>query len=655
MPRVIDDRVHCGVMTAADATAGVDRRPFWAALPAFAGLAALAIATHRLADREPFFDFYWTLTAATIGLWAGLSLMALWQRGGDRRIRLFAATALAVSLTTAMPEIDRHWPAWLIVITLAGYGIAFFGNVPIVVHLASEIPGNHPFTARHPAFILSNYAAGALLAIGTAIVLGVAAFGDVTTAALRRIDETVTLVNRAYYLYAGVISLWLLFTAGRVERLAYRRRQAFIVLIAIGIWTAQNIVGALMPGAADSPLFTNVIEPIAVLVPAMALAIAVFGYHLLDIGSLLRKGVVYGVSVAGLFLLLYLVVVRGAGLIESATGVPMTPVVTIAAFIAVALLFDPMSRWLSSGVDRAFFPEKIALQRLHRSLTADLSGKTTVEGIGERLTERLAAALGASSVALLVVDDDRATFRVRAIAGDIPAESRARSLVCAVDGPVPRELPCETHLRVDFGGEPLALICMGPLRSGAALDADDRELLTQVAQQLAAMIENARLFEVARTDPLTGLARRHIFDDRLRQETARSARTGRPFAVAMADIDHFKRINDRYGHRVGDRVLHGVAVLLAASCRSLDLVARYGGEEFVLLLPETDATSARVVADKLRKAVEDAAFDLNGTPLRVTISIGVAGTGETTLAGDIVSAADAALYAAKRAGRNQVR
>lgn len=629
-----------------------DRRPFWLALPAFAAVSGLAVVSHRLEAREPYFQLYWTLTAATIALWAGLSLMALWQRGADRRVRLFAATGVAVSLTMALPEIDPGWPAWLVTAGLAGYALTYFGNVPIVLHLASEIPGRHAFTIRHPSFIRWNYAAGAALGAIALALFSAAIFAWRDAGRLQLIDSLVSTVNRLYYLYAGGAATWLLFTAGRSERLAYRRRQAFIVLTAIIVWTAQNLVSAVMPKVAEAPLFSNLVEPLTVMLPPLALAVAVFGYHLLDIGSILRKGVVFGVTVAGLFMLVYVAVTRLAAGLERTAGLGLTPVVTIAAFVAVALLFDPLSRRLSHAVDRAFFPEKLAVRRLQRTLGADMSGETTVTGIGARLTERLVGELGASSAALLLVDDDdRAVFRVRATAGDIPGGDRARGAVFGVDAPVPEDLPRETVVRVEFAGEPLALICLGPLRSGAELDADDRDALSHVAQQLAAMIENARLFEVARTDSLTGVARRHVFEDRLRQEAARSERTGRPFAVAMVDIDHFKRINDRHGHRRGDRVLHGVASVLAANCRSLDLVARYGGEEFVVLLPETDGASARVAAEKLRAAVAQAVFE-NGADLRITVSIGVAGSDQAH-GGDLIELADAALYAAKRAGRNQ--
>lgn len=168
---------------------------------------------------------------------------------------------------------------------------------------------------------------------------------------------------------------------------------------------------------------------------------------------------------------------------------------------------------------------------------------------------------------------------------------------------------------------------------------------------------NAQLSNLVLRDPLTGLANRRQWDRRLADEWERSRRHRRPLSVVMADLDHFKRINDEHGHAAGDLVLQAVADLLSYGVRGPDTVARLGGEEFGILLPETGDDEAAAAAERLRQAVAD--LELAGLPdLDVRLSLGVASVdGDTPRpadADDLVAAADRALYRAKRQGRDRV-
>lgn len=158
----------------------------------------------------------------------------------------------------------------------------------------------------------------------------------------------------------------------------------------------------------------------------------------------------------------------------------------------------------------------------------------------------------------------------------------------------------------------------------------------------------ASLRQVARTDGLTGLANRRAFDLALGAALTTARETGRPFCVALVDLDHFKQVNDAHGHAVGDDVLRGAARALRAASRESDVVARYGGEEFTVIMPG-DLRSAHAVAERLRHAVATA-----DGPTRVTCSIGIgAWTGPDCTTEQILAAADAALYRAKADGRNR--
>jgi len=164
-----------------------------------------------------------------------------------------------------------------------------------------------------------------------------------------------------------------------------------------------------------------------------------------------------------------------------------------------------------------------------------------------------------------------------------------------------------------------------------------------------------KLRELATTDALTGLNNRRWFMELAQTEFARSRRYNRALAMFMMDIDHFKRVNDTYGHDVGDQVLSALAGIAVGALREADILGRLGGEEFGVLLPETARQSAMDVAERLRRAVEAAVIHTNAGDLRITVSIGVAVMGGTTGSVDLLlKDADVALYEAKQSGRNRV-
>lgn len=167
---------------------------------------------------------------------------------------------------------------------------------------------------------------------------------------------------------------------------------------------------------------------------------------------------------------------------------------------------------------------------------------------------------------------------------------------------------------------------------------------------------SARLHYLANHDEMTGLLNRRSFFAALQRERDRSARTGRPMAVAIVDVDFFKRINDGHGHRAGDIVLTHVAKMLTDTLRSHDLVGRIGGEEFAVLMPETEIAAARTVCERLRRIVARSTVPLpSGAAATITISTGIATLENEEDRDTLMGRADNALYAAKSGGRNQVR
>jgi diguanylate cyclase (GGDEF)-like protein len=223
-------------------------------------------------------------------------------------------------------------------------------------------------------------------------------------------------------------------------------------------------------------------------------------------------------------------------------------------------------------------------------------------------------------------------------------------------------------------GRVLGTICV----EGALPDQDALADLQVLAAHASLALENAVLFTAlrrrsgeletileryleaehdAQTDPLTGLANKRYFREQGRREEAIARRYKRPLSLLIADIDHFKKINDTYGHLTGDAALKAVSNTLSKCLRGSDLIARWGGEEFVVLSPTTNQHEARGLAERLRQAIERLeGTDEAGNPLpRITISLGVAEFKETDEQLDAaLDRADRALLAAKEAGRNRV-
>ncbi|HTL46604.1 MAG TPA: sensor domain-containing diguanylate cyclase [Verrucomicrobiae bacterium] len=185
---------------------------------------------------------------------------------------------------------------------------------------------------------------------------------------------------------------------------------------------------------------------------------------------------------------------------------------------------------------------------------------------------------------------------------------------------------------------------------------EDIELLSTLAGQVAITINNANLYNLAITDGLTHFFIKRYFDQVLYDELLRAKRYGRPLSVIMIDIDDFKMFNDRYGHQQGDVILAATASLFRQTIRETDTPCRYGGEEFMFLLPEADAAKTGMLAERMRKIVEEHSYPgLHGEPLKVTVSLGIASfPADAERPDDLIKKADLALYKAKTSGKNRI-
>ncbi|SMQ22710.1 diguanylate cyclase (GGDEF) domain-containing protein [Pseudomonas helmanticensis] len=236
-----------------------------------------------------------------------------------------------------------------------------------------------------------------------------------------------------------------------------------------------------------------------------------------------------------------------------------------------------------------------------------------------------------------------------------PIEQLARSAKQVQDNQPGAHFPLQHPVReIAQLGQSIDAMTQSLLGKERELQEANASLEATVAQRTAALTQaNAELLSLATHDALSGVYNRRRFDEKISEYTLLSRRTGRPFALLLIDADHFKRINDTYGHAIGDEVLQQLAQLIESSLRTTDFVARYGGEEFAVLLPEiAQPDTPEVVAEKIRTAIAAAHFPEVG---HVTVSIGVAladpaDNSHTAL----IKRADQQLYQAKAAGRNQV-
>ena len=247
------------------------------------------------------------------------------------------------------------------------------------------------------------------------------------------------------------------------------------------------------------------------------------------------------------------------------------------------------------------------------------------------------------------------------LAGAVAAEKAPIVYPGGSLAPVFPEPDVATAMAVPFSsrGQFLGVVAVYGHTTGETFSDEDLETLVALVRQAGTAVDNVSLHEEARrlsiTDGLTGLWNRRQLDLRCQEELERAVRFGRPVGVVFCDVDLFKNVNTEWHHQGGDAVLVEVAQRLAAATREIDVVARYGGEEFVLLLPETDLAGARILAEKVRRAMCEEPVEHNGRTRTVTLSLGVAayphsGTSVRTL----LAAAQEALKRAKENGRNRI-
>jgi two-component system, cell cycle response regulator len=219
----------------------------------------------------------------------------------------------------------------------------------------------------------------------------------------------------------------------------------------------------------------------------------------------------------------------------------------------------------------------------------------------------------------------------------------------------------KSHLTLPLAveGEMIGCISLNSEQPNA-FDAQDLQFFSVIGYQVSSTLKHFQRFSsiknIAIYDTLTNLHNRRYFEERFGMEAQKSFYSGASLSLVMMDIDHFKNVNDTFGHTEGDKVLCEISSLLKASVRKKDTVARYGGEEFIVILPEAGLEESSMIAERVRKQVEATRFDVGSTHIHLTVSLGISNfpTHRPRSKEDLIKMADLALYDAKRSGRNKV-
>jgi diguanylate cyclase (GGDEF)-like protein len=516
-------------------------------------------------------------------------------------------------------------------------------------------------------------------------------------------------VGSTYLIVPGPLHLvWVLFTlgcftvGGRAVVKKYRRvlglgrlQLQYVIAGLAATMVLGMITNILVPAlAAHVPGMTDarmvaLLGPLTVLVYLVSTTIAMVRHRLMEIERVIVRSLAYfGASLLMIGGYAIVVVISERQLRSYVGQAPHTSALLSA--VAAALLFSPVKNRLHSALYEGLFSSTFEYQTALRESAQAIVTKLNLEAMAVFLVESVQRHLGSQQVALLLRSergpsdalslvaqrgmdpDEQQRFHVGA---EFLAwlEQRRTVLVkeeAEMDAQGSHGLPLgrlgAAVLVPIFSRNHLeGVIALDQKRSGRSYSPSDIELLTLIAAQAAVAVLNARLYDQAITDGLTGLFNRRYFDQRLVEEVARAQRTSSAIALLMVDIDHFKVVNDTYGHPCGDDVLVQVAQIVRDSVRTSDVVCRYGGEEIAVVLPESTtrpllqgAEVGQRVAERMRAAVAGHVFRSaeKDLPVRVTISIGVGSSVDVQelSAHDLLALADQALYAAKDAGRDRV-
>lgn len=621
------------------------------------------------------------LTSAVVLLCMIVGAVCLAGRTADVRARLLALVFFLIAVEFALPLglSEDSWWRW-------GGQLAFYlltgAQFATELHLASAIAGPRRGSRLRSVFVIGCYAAGSAIAVIGGLTSAFATVGwRVLPFTLEQVDQVILDV---------VFPIWALGVVVLLGRAAFRdptsrgRLQAAVVLAGVLPWSVYMLVDWSRGFPEEvSPFFEHLL-PFLVLFFPIAAFVAIFRYRLFDLPLVVRRSLLYTGVTSALVLVFYAALGAGGAFFSRFLPGERASIWSMSvATLILGLVFSPLSQAVRVFVERRFFPERQALRGRLIDLASELPALGKLDRMGEHLVRSLRQVFGTNSVTLLLTEPTSGALLRLAHSPDTSAQAEDALFLSEHDPAIVllreagRPLPgwdilessptlsqrfdrTQIELAVPLFQERrlVGILLLGGRATQARFTAEEVELLSLVAHQVATVLENVRLFQSATYEGLTGLQRREAALERLDGEVDRARRYRRPLTVALADIDHFKEVNDRFGHLEGDRVLRAVAQALQSVVRASDVVGRYGGEEFLLIFPETEIEAAAELSEKLRRRVEQLQLRTDeGSRVEVRVSIGMAAlsslSDEATIT-HLIASADRELYRAKATGRNRV-
>lgn len=615
---------------------------------------------------------------------ASLALVALYRRGDDSRARLVAVFSGLLAFEFALPA--QRGSLLQTGLVQAAFLFLTGAQMAVELHLASVIPEKQGWVARRPWLIGLYYVVGLGWGLAACVSRLLEVFpvpGMTLPFAAATIGDP--LLDWGLPLWAISVLVILGIPTFSHPKQQFRH-QAGLIFLGILPWAfyalagaAFGLVGQVPPDWLDRYFnFFILCFPISVFV-------AIYRYHLFDIELVVKRSFLYAALTTSL-VLAYLTAIGLGSLIFSGwlRDSRYSIVFSSAVMFVVGLTFSSLRKWLQEQIDLRLFPERQALRRRLIELASELPARGTIAGMGSHLVERVSEIFRVRQATLLLADPKSGLLFTVAAAPRRTQEDSSISFLLAPSDPALLRLretgrplsakqvldqspslarrfrALEPELLVPLLSQDrwVGLLVLGALVDRRELRSEEIELLNLLAHQIATSFENIRLFESATYESLTGVFRREAILELLDKEIDRSQRHGRPLVVAIADLDFFKSVNDRFGHLAGDAVLKRVADELASGLRSTDVLGRYGGEEFLLILPETDLMGGFTVAEKLRKRIEKMRLPMPDGDIQLSISVGLAGFhlsgSDLETRNRLIGEADQALYRAKEKGRNRV-
>ncbi|MCL0037099.1 diguanylate cyclase [Dehalococcoidia bacterium] len=456
------------------------------------------------------------------------------------------------------------------------------------------------------------------------------------------------------------------------------RNRVTYLITGSGIAIVGGYVAAFTPALAGLP-----VDHLGTLANALIIAYAIRRYQLLSIRFVIRRGLAYSLLVASL-----VAIYVGARFLGQ-RFFPAWPIYSVLfaapIVLLLALLARPLRHVIEERLDRFFYRGTQEYRLTLLSFSSKMSNILSLDELANEMLSAMTKGIGITHAELLLQDTSSGDFITQFTYPEVDGGS-SDELRFKADTPIvtwlekegsplrPEQIDSIPELKgfwqsererittsnpgllcpIKSRGRLIGILALGKKRSGTPYSVGEIQLVMNAATQAGILIENAQLYCQAtlraNTDELTGLYNHSHFHERLDQEITRSSRFGTTFSLIMLDIDLFKAYNDTYGHLAGNQVLRKIGDYIRSSIRSLDMAFRYGGEEFTVILPEAQLDDAYKVAERIRKTIES---ETSSGVMPVTVSLGIANwPSDGVTHNEIIARADAALYQAKRTGRN---